>query len=239
LGIIALAIVPQAPQPDATADEVSTYFVDRGDGVLAQTYLFAVAGLFFLWFLGSLRSQLRRAEGGTGRLSAVAFAGGIATFAAFGTGSGISAALAAGIAEEGAQPVTNAFFQFGSQVFAGVSFPVIVLSLAASIAIVRTRALPEWLGWLGVLVAASGAVGTIAIFVDSGFLAPGGGYTYIAFGLFFLWFLLLSIQMVVQLGTAGGARATAPATTTTRKRAPARTRATPGRTRKTTTRRKR
>ncbi|HEV3475559.1 MAG TPA: hypothetical protein VG602_09355, partial [Actinomycetota bacterium] len=98
LGIIAIAIVPQAPQPDASADEVAAYFVDRGDGVIAQTYLFAVAGLFFLWFLGSLRAHLRRAEGGTGRLSAIFFAGGIATFAAFGTGSGISAALAAGIA---------------------------------------------------------------------------------------------------------------------------------------------
>jgi hypothetical protein len=34
---------------------------------------------FFLWFLGSLRAVLRRAEGGVGRLSAVAYGGGLAT----------------------------------------------------------------------------------------------------------------------------------------------------------------
>jgi hypothetical protein len=232
LGIIALVIVPQAPQLDASAEEVTDYFVDRSGGIQAQTYLFAVAGLFFLWFLGSVRSHLRRAERGTGRLSAIFFAGGIATFAAFGTGSGISAALAAGIAEEGGPAVTNAFFEFGSQVFAGVSFPVIVLSLAASIAIIRTRALPEWLGWLGGVVALTGVIGTIALFVESGFFGPGGGFTYIAFGLFFLWFLLLSIQLVMQLATP----ARAAATTT---RTPARTRATPGRTRSTAARRKR
>jgi hypothetical protein len=223
LGIIALVVVPQPPQPDASSGEVAAYFTDNRSGILAQTYLFAVAGLFFLWFLGSLRSHLRRAEGGTGRLSAVAFAGGIATFAAFGTGSGISAALAAGIAPQGDFAVANAFFEFGSQVFSGVSFPVIVLSLAASLAILRFRAFPDWLGWLGLGVALSGVIGTFALFADSGFFAPGGGFTYIAFGLFFVWFLLLSVVLIQQLPAPAPARA-----------APTRTRTTAGRARTTT-----
>lgn len=216
LGIIALAIVQAPPQPDASTDDVVAYFSENRDAILAQEYLFAVAGIFFLWFLGSLRSQLRRAEGGTGRLSAVAFAGGIATYVAFGTGAAISTSLATGIAGEGG-PVAASFFELGSRVFIGVSFPVIVLSLAASIAILRSRALPEWLGWVGGLVALSSVVSTFGLFIDSGFLASGGGYQYVAFGLFFLWFLLLSLQLVMQLGTPARARAT-----TTRKRTTAR-----------------
>ena len=239
LGIIALVVVPQSPQPDASSAEVAAYFTDNRSGILAQTYLFAVAGIFFLWFLGSLRSQLRRAEGGTGRLSAVAFAGGIATFAAFGTGSGISAALAAGIAPQGDFAVSNAFFELGSQVFSGVSFPVIVLSLAASIAILRYRAFPDWLGWLGLAVTLTGIIGSFALFADSGFFAPGGGFSYVAFGLFFVWFLLLSVVLVQQLPVAAPVRATPTRTRTTAGRGRATTAPATGRTRATPTRRKR
>ena len=239
LGIIALVVVPQAPQPDASSSEVAAYYTDNRSGILAQTYLFAVAGIFFLWFLGSLRSHLRRAEGGTGRLSAVAFAGGIATFAAFGTGSGISAAMAAGIAPQGDFAVANAFFELGSQVFSGVAFPVIVLSLAASIAILRYRAFPDWLGWLGLAVTLTGIIGSFALFADSGFFAPGGGFSYVSFGLFFVWFLLLSVVLVQQLPAPAPVRAAPTRTRTTAGRAKATTTTGATRTRATSTRKKR
>ena len=40
-------------------------------------YLLVLAGVFFFWFLTSLRDRLRVVEGGTGRLTAIVFAGGI------------------------------------------------------------------------------------------------------------------------------------------------------------------
>ena len=43
------------------------------------TFLFMVGTLFFLWFLGLVRTRLVAAEGGSHRLSSIAFAGGVAT----------------------------------------------------------------------------------------------------------------------------------------------------------------
>jgi hypothetical protein len=75
LSVLALSI---GGQPGAAPDVVQ-YFVDNRGRLLVQSFLAGVASIFFLWFLGSVRSYLRAAEGGTGRLSAVAFAGGILT----------------------------------------------------------------------------------------------------------------------------------------------------------------
>jgi hypothetical protein len=59
------------------------------------TYVGALSGVALLWFLGSLRSTLRAGEGGTGRLSSIAFAGGIVLVA----GAAVDASLAWAVAE--------------------------------------------------------------------------------------------------------------------------------------------
>src|SRR5688500_16678454 len=68
------------PVVDPLGDEASVVAAqlldNRGPARLAA-YAGGFAALALVWFVGSLRSTLRRAEGGTGRLSAVAFGGGV------------------------------------------------------------------------------------------------------------------------------------------------------------------
>lgn len=95
LSVLALFI---GGQPGAAPDVVQ-YFIDNRGRLLVQSFLAGLASIFFLWFLGSVWSYLRAAEGGTGRLSAVAFAGGILTMGLLMFSLVVSYALADRMAE--------------------------------------------------------------------------------------------------------------------------------------------
>lgn len=63
---------PSASDPAAMA----TFIATNRTAILAQSMAFVVSAGFYLWFFGSLRNFLIRREGGTGRLSTLAFGAG-------------------------------------------------------------------------------------------------------------------------------------------------------------------
>ena len=198
--IVALLVAPVPPDPGAAADEVASYYTDNGDKLRLQTFVFGLAGIFFLWFLGTLRAFLGAAEGGTSRLSATAFGAGIATFAAFGTGIGLVAALAHRVAEQADPGVTSALHDVASLAFAGTSFPTAVFFTAVALVSGRTKALPAWLGWFSWLIVPVALVGGAAVFTDEGAFAPGGMFGYVVFGLLILWFLAAGFVLMQRVG---------------------------------------
>ena len=70
-GLIVLEGPADRPEVDVDPSAFVTYFGER-DSVILGSFLLMLSVVFFLWFLGSLRSVLQGAEGGVGRLSAVA-----------------------------------------------------------------------------------------------------------------------------------------------------------------------
>jgi hypothetical protein len=74
-GAAAAALERSWPTTDPVA--FSAFVAENRGAMLAQSMLFAIGAGAYVWFLGSLRSFLMRAEGGTGRLSTVAFGAGI------------------------------------------------------------------------------------------------------------------------------------------------------------------
>ena len=82
LFIIGFGILPTPPDVDAPATEIQAYYADHQSGIQAAMVVLTGALFFFIWFLGSLRSALRVAEGGTGRVSSIAFAGGVVSASA-------------------------------------------------------------------------------------------------------------------------------------------------------------
>lgn len=200
LGVAAYLIAGQPPKAGDSAEQIVSYYTENRDSVVLSGYLWGVAGILFLWFLGSLRAHLRVAEGEAGRLSAVVFGSGLLLGAFFLAGEVTNTALGFGIAQEASSEVSGAFFTLAAQAFAFTAFFVVVFAGATSLVSGRTKVFPAWLGWLGWLVAISGAVGTVAVFMESGAFATGGAYTNIGFGLFFLWFLALAVTMTQQVG---------------------------------------
>jgi hypothetical protein len=84
-GIIAVILIlvgysigtQDIPDISASADAWLSWVTDNQSQIQWGTSITVVGLFFYIWFLGSLRSALGAAEGGAGRLTSVAYAGGI------------------------------------------------------------------------------------------------------------------------------------------------------------------
>jgi hypothetical protein len=143
--IVGSFIVPKMPKINASAITVQRYFIDHRNSLRVSLYLIGVAGALFIWFLGIVRSHLRRAEGGDGRLSAVAFGAGLVFVATSGTELLVQAALTFSARTADAK-TTQAFYDMVAASTSLLAFPLIPFAAAIAVVGLRYRALPRWLG---------------------------------------------------------------------------------------------
>ena len=147
LVIVSFILSGDLPDADEETGEVVEFWSDNDTELIVGALLGAIAALFFLWFAGSLRSALRVAEGGTGRLSAVAYGAGLVIVA----GVAISAALqfagadtAGDVPPEVTQTISVVSFDF----FFPFSVGVAGLLFSSGLVALRAGALPGWLAWV-------------------------------------------------------------------------------------------
>jgi hypothetical protein len=182
-----------SPGGDASADEILAYLDDDDTTIFAGAFLFALGTAFFVWFLGALRAAFLAAEGPPGRLTAIAFAGGVgkAVFDFGVMGAMAAGALAADEAESLAPEAAQTLFFVDDAFFIGAEFMALVFMAAAGAVVLTTRALPVWLGWLALVIAL-------------GLLVVPIGWAFLLFGVP-LWVLLASIVLFVRpAGVAAG-----------------------------------
>src|SRR5437016_4980688 len=112
VAVVGLALPGTPPKASDSTTKIISFFADHRGDILAARFVFALAAVLFLWFLGSLRSYLRAGEGGEGRLSAAAFGGGVAGIVLLLTGVAVLNGIAFELARTpGADPnVTRAVF---------------------------------------------------------------------------------------------------------------------------------
>jgi hypothetical protein len=192
LALIAF-VLAGGPETDATGEEIISYFRENENTIKWQGALFGLAGAVLLWFGGSLAAAIRRAEGDpAGRIPAILVAATGASVALYLTGVGTWTALAKTSAEEG---TTRALFDLGDIAFALSSFTAATFIWAASTGIMRTRLLPDWVGWFGTVLAIFLVVdGFIETFSDD----VGAGITgQIAFMGFLAWILIASVLLTL------------------------------------------
>src|SRR5688500_11878501 len=67
------------PDTDDPASKIKSHYDDEGNRaqLIICAYAFVLAGVFFYWFLGSLRATMLAAEGPPGRLTSIAFGSGL------------------------------------------------------------------------------------------------------------------------------------------------------------------
>lgn len=185
LVVASFIIAGESPDTDDSTLKVVKEWSDNDSQQIAAAILGALAVAPFLWFLGSLRSALRAAEGGTGRVSTIAFAGGLvlAVFAL--VDSSLQFAVADSVGD--VPPlVTQSLSVLYSDFFLGFPVATAVFALASGLAVLRTGLFPAWLGWLIFILG-------IVSFV------PFVGFFSIF--LVFLWILITSI-LLFQRGDA-------------------------------------
>ena len=152
--------VIDVPAPDASTQEIAGYLADSGNHTrnIVGAYLWVLGGLAFLGFVAGLRAVLRRAEGDPGTLSSLVFGAGVVFTAVWSVSAAALAAVAYSVGFADA-PVSDPDLvrvlpQLGSLLLLlGGGFAGILLVLATSMLIFRTRVLQRWLAWFGILVA--------------------------------------------------------------------------------------
>ncbi|GMR09208.1 MAG: hypothetical protein BMS9Abin28_0026 [Anaerolineae bacterium] len=165
-----------------TADRLKEILSDNATNVFAGGYIGSISAFFMIWFTGSVFSALREREGGTGRLSMVAFGGGVASGVALAVG--FSAILASGAragTESGITPVEAVtMYDIYGQVLGGVfAIAMAVFIGATAVVSLRTLMFPKWFGWVSALIA-------------FGLLTP---FAYAVLALVLVWLLVLSIWL--------------------------------------------
>jgi hypothetical protein len=181
------------PAADDSAAKIANFYNDSGDRaqVIISSYVLWLAGLFFLWFVASLRARLLAVEGAPGRLTSIVFGGGILFVAMLMVAAACFASIAGDITfgDENFVGLDGARFipELGYPIlFVAGMFAAIAMIDAVSVLIIRTGVFPRWIGWFGFFAA-------IAL-LFAGFFLP------MIFLL--LWVLFVSVAMLRAPGAA-------------------------------------
>jgi hypothetical protein len=186
LTVVASLIGGSPPKPSDSAAKIVKYFKDNQDALKIGSYLSGVSLIPFLWFLGTLFGRLRRAEGGTGRVSGIALTGGVATLAIATVANGINAYSA--LHPEGSQ----GSFQITRILFGNVEFGLVVLVAATSVVVLRSKLFASWFGWAGGALAVASLVGAAVVSTESDAISTVG---FIVFLVWAVWIVVLSVLL--------------------------------------------
>ena len=172
-----LIVTPTPPDLNAPAQDWSSYFLAHHKAVRAGLVIVAVGLFFFIWFLGTLSSLLRIAAGSP-RLPSIVFGGGLLLTTTFLIG--MAAEAVAAFRPQGVDSVLtrglNDVFVMGGV----IAVPAAAAFFGAiALVILRSGALPAWLGWLALGTAVVQPLAFGALFTKSGAFAGDG-----ALGLF-------------------------------------------------------
>jgi hypothetical protein len=202
-GVLAVAIVVvsviiagfDSVDSNDSVVKIVKFWKDNDSDQQTSAILGAISMIPLLWFLGSLRSAFRAAEGETGRLSSIAFAGGIVLVGFVLVSSALQFAIAESVGD--IPPVaTQTLSVLYSDFFFGFPVGFGTLLLASSLVILRTRVLPVWLGW---------ATFVLAIV----FFTPAGQFL---FPLVLLWIVVVSVMLYQQQAPTAPAQTALPTT---------------------------
>ncbi len=194
-------VVPTAPAFDSSPASIQQFYVHNRHDLQVGLFIASFGFLFFVWFLGSLVSHLRSAEGRDGRLTAIVFGSGLIVIGDFIVALAVFA-VAAFRPDQTSAELVRTLNDFGFLL--AVPAALVATAFFAAIAMLsfRTGALPGWLSRLAVLAAIGSGFAVGGFFSDSGaFNAGNGGLGfYVPFISFLLWILLASIVLTARTG---------------------------------------
>lgn len=193
--VFATLLVLDQPQDSDSNAKIVAYFAQHSHRVqgIVGFFVFVAGILLLLAFLAALRDRLAAAEGGTGRLSALAYGAGVAAAAVWLVAMLLARADTFAASRSSKYQVDpNTYRMLVDTAYVGWVTAVIVCALvvwAASAVALRTGVLPRWFGWLGI------ALGVVQLF----------GVFFFPFVAWFIWLALASVLLVTRRDAAAAA----------------------------------
>ena len=167
------ALLPGTPpKVTATESEITSYISDGETRLLVAALLWAASAGLVIWFTAAFAEAIRerdeRSDVHMALLAGSVLVGGAVFVSAAGT-----AAMAYGI-DDRSPELTVTLFQGLMVLNAMIGFAAALPLCAAGVGVLRTKMLPDWLGYLGLAAAAVSVIGAFSIFASSGDYVPGG-----------------------------------------------------------------
>ncbi len=187
------------------------YFTEHLSPVRVVVLLNGLGVALFLWFLASLWTTLRDAEGAPGRGSMIAVTGGVAGSVLVLVGLGLFAT--AGLSTSDAQSdVVPALYVAASLLIALGGGVYSLFLFGVGKVVLRAGGLARWLGWLAILAAVLSLFGFMTPFFTENILnAATGALGRWAWEIaFVVWVFLASLVMTLEERRGGRAAAPPP-----------------------------
>jgi hypothetical protein len=150
VAIISFIIGGEPKDAGHPAQEIAQWYIDNKDEVVIGAFVGVGAMVLLVFFGAYLRNVLRAAAGGDDTLSLVSFIGLVLVALGFAIDTTILIALA-----ERADDIDPAAVQslqaLWDNDFVPIALGVLLFLWATGISVVRTGALPKWLGWIMIL----------------------------------------------------------------------------------------
>ncbi|NUR94369.1 MAG: hypothetical protein HOV67_03825 [Kribbellaceae bacterium] len=200
LAFVVLALLgrflPGNPPTVGDSDSaISSWVADHRSMILLSSLLWAAAAGLVIWFAAAFAEAMReRAERSDVHLALLA--GSVLVGAALFVNAGMQAATASGIAGRDAA-ITVSMFELGTLTTTLIGFAAALPLAAAGMGVLRTRLMPNWLGYLALLAAVVSFLGAFGVFATSGaFVAGGWLMSTVPLLLSAIWVLAASGYMV-------------------------------------------
>jgi hypothetical protein len=197
-------VIPDAPPAlDDPIAKIKSFYVDNSSQWQASAYLTGVAAFFFLWFTGSLRAALERAEEraeGAVRVARIVSPAAAVTLALVLVSTAVSDALATRVAAEADQAVLRALYDVQAFTVSFATFTLAAFVGATSVVSYQTRLLPPLVTWLGLALVPAWLVNGFAMFTESGTFSPTGAFGFVVLLVWVAWVLAVSASLIRHAG---------------------------------------
>lgn len=170
VGIVGFLIGGEPKSADQPVNEVVNFYLDNKDSIEIGAFLGVGASVLLIFFGAYLRKTLRAAGGEGEMLSLVSFIGLVLVGLGFAIDGTISFALAE--AADDIDPIAVQSLQaLWDNDFLPIMLGVLAFLWATGISVIRTGALPKWLGWVMIVlgIAAITPIGFVS-FIGSAIL---------------------------------------------------------------------
>jgi hypothetical protein len=187
LGIISFIVQGEPKSADDPVNEIVDFYLDNKDSILAAQVIGAIAGLLLIAFGAYLAKVLRAADEGTRVLPLLPLIGFVIMNVGFAIDGTILIALAE--AADDIEPNSVQTLQaLWDNDFLPIAFGIMLFLFSFGIAVVRSGALPKWLGWVAIVL------GVVALIPPIGFASFIGAALLI---------LIVSIMLTVRARREG------------------------------------
>lgn len=151
---LAIGMATSSPGPTDSVSTIGAYFSSHREVAMIQAYLLdGIAGVALIVFAAALHSALRRFEGESATVSSVLFGAGVAAGTVSLLQGLFTQVLADHVAAMGNAAAIRTLYDLNTE---GDTYKLLALGVflgAVALLVLRTHALPSWLGWVAAVLA--------------------------------------------------------------------------------------